>query len=273
MIPGFVEGIVGMEQGATKDVNCSFPESYPQEEAAGRQATFTISLVDLKTRELPDLDDAFAQQASDKGTLAELRTDLEARLKEDAERRHQANRREALLEALVEQLEVELPETLIQQEMRNLVEQTASQIAQQGMDVKKVFTPDVVRSLMDTSRPEAEKRLRRSLALRALARTEKIEVPDADVATRASEVRRELSGRSPIDEERLRQAVSEELLEEQLLSWLEANATISERLEPAKAPAEVANAAEKPKKAKKGASSAGDSELPPEAATTKAKTS
>jgi trigger factor len=273
MIPGFVEGIVGMEQGATKDVNCSFPESYPQEEAAGRQATFTISLVDLKTRELPDLDDAFAQQASDKGTLAELRTDLEARLKEDSERRHQANRREALLEALVEQLEVELPETLIQQEMRNLVEQTASQIAQQGMDVKKVFTPDVVRSLMDTSRPEAEKRLRRSLALRALARTEKIEVPDADVATRASEVRRELSGRSPIDEERLRQAVSEELLEEQLLSWLEANATISERLEPAKAPAEVANAAEKPKKAKKGASSAGDSELPPEAATTKAKTS
>jgi trigger factor len=228
MIPGFVEGIVGMEVGASREVSCSFPESYPQEEAAGRPATFSITLIDLKTRELPELDDAFAQQASDKATLAELRADLETRLKEDAERRHQANRHEALLEALVEQLEVELPETLVQQEMRNLVEQTASQIAQQGMDVKKVFTADVVRSLMDTSRPEAEKRLRRSLALRALAKAEAIAVPDAELTTRLAEVRRELSNRPDLDEERLRLAVADDLLQEKLLEWLETHATISE---------------------------------------------
>lgn len=274
MIPGFVEGIVGMEVEATREVSCSFPESYPQQEAAGRPATFTITLVDLKTRELPELDDAFAQQASDKATLAELRADLEARLKEDAERRHQANRQEALLEALVEQLEVELPETLIQQEMRNLVEQTASQIAQQGMDVKKVFTAEVVRSLMDTSRPEAEKRLRRSLALQALARAEKIEVPEAELAARAAEVRRELSDRSNIDEERLRLAVGEDLLQEKLISWLEANATIAEKAlapsaeEGADAPAEPK---EKPKKGKKTEGNDGESAQPEESATTKAK--
>ncbi len=255
MIPGFVEGIVGMEVSASRDVNCTFPESYPQQEAAGRPATFTITLVDLKTKELPELDDAFAQQASDKGTLAELRAELETRLKEDAERRHQANRQEALLEALVEQLEVELPETLIQQEMRQLVEQTASQIAQQGMDVKKVFTADVVRSLMDTSRPEAEKRLRRTMALRALALAEKVEVPDAEVTARATEVRRELGERTNIDEERLRIAVSEELLQEKLLSWLEANATVSESAPTSSASAAgsetVVDKPEKPKKAKK----------------------
>ncbi|MEB3301285.1 MAG: trigger factor [Cyanobacteriota bacterium] len=255
MIPGFVEGIVGMEVAASRDVSCTFPESYPQQEAAGRPATFTITLVDLKTKELPELDDAFAQQASDKGTLAELRAELETRLKEDAERRHQANRQEALLEALVEQLEVELPETLIQQEMRQLVEQTASQIAQQGMDVKKVFTADVVRSLMDTSRPEAEKRLRRTMALRALALAEKVEVPDAEVTARATEVRRELGERTNIDEERLRIAVSEELLQEKLLSWLEANATVSESAPTSSASAAgsetVVDKPEKPKKAKK----------------------
>ncbi|MFM7642533.1 MAG: trigger factor [Cyanobium sp.] len=255
MIPGFVEGIVGMEVAASRDVSCTFPESYPQQEAAGRPATFTISLVDLKTKELPELDDAFAQQASDKGTLAELRAELETRLKEDAERRHQANRQEALLEALVEQLEVELPETLIQQEMRQLVEQTASQIAQQGMDVKKVFTADVVRSLMDTSRPEAEKRLRRTMALRALALEEKVEVPEAEVTARATEVRRELGERANIDEERLRIAVSEELLQEKLLSWLEANATVSESTpttSPSSAKSEtVVDKPDKPKKAKK----------------------
>ena len=253
MIPGFVEGIVGMEVAASRDVSCTFPESYPQQEAAGRPATFTITLVDLKTKELPELDDAFAQQASDKGTLAELRADLETRLKEDAERRHQANRQEALLEALVEQLEVELPETLIQQEMRQLVEQTASQIAQQGMDVKKVFTADVVRSLMDTSRPEAEKRLRRTMALRALALAEKVEVPEAEVTARATEVKRELGERTNIDEGRLRIAVSEELLQEKLLSWLEANATVSESAPTTSASAEgsVVDKPDKPKKAKK----------------------
>lgn len=274
MIPGFVEGIVGMEVEATGEVTCSFPESYPQQEAAGRPATFTITLVDLKTRELPELDDAFAQQASDKATLAELRADLEARLKEDAERRHQANRQEALLEALVEQLEVELPETLIQQEMRNLVEQTASQIAQQGMDVKKVFTAEVVRSLMDTSRPEAEKRLRRSLALQALARAEKIEVPEAELAARAAEVRRELSDRANIDEERLRLAVGEDLLQEKLLSWLEANATIGEKAEapsPSEETATPAGPKEKPKKGKQTEGSPGESAVAEESATTKAK--
>jgi trigger factor len=253
MIPGFVEGIIGMEVAASRDVSCTFPETYPQQEAAGRPATFTITLVDLKTKELPELDDAFAQQASDKGTLAELRADLETRLKEDAERRHQANRQEALLEALVEQLEVELPETLIQQEMRQLVEQTASQIAQQGMDVKKVFTADVVRSLMDTSRPEAEKRLRRTMALRALALAEKVEVPEAEVTARATEVKRELGERTNIDEGRLRIAVSEELLQEKLLSWLEANATVSESAPMTSASAEgsVVDKPDKPKKAKK----------------------
>ncbi len=250
MIPGFVEGIVGMEVGASREVSCSFPESYPQEEAAGRPATFSITLIDLKARELPELDDTFAQQASDKATLAELRADLETRLKEDAERRHQANRHEALLEALVEQLEVELPETLVQQEMRNLVEQTASQIAQQGMDVKKVFTADVVRSLMDTSRPEAEKRLRRSLALRALAKAEAIAVPDAEVTTRLAEVRRELSNRPDLDEERLRLAVADDLLQEKLLEWLEAHATISESA-PTSGEEADAKPAEKARTAKK----------------------
>jgi trigger factor len=181
MIPGFIEGVIGMAVGETRTVECTFPESYPQQDAAGRAARFEIGLKELKSRELPALDDAFAQQASDKQTLAELRSDLEERLQQDAERRGKAARHDALLNALVEELEVELPETLVQQEVRNLIEQTAGQIAQQGMDVKKLFTPDLVRSLMDTSRPEAEQRLRRSLALQALAAAESVSVSDEEL--------------------------------------------------------------------------------------------
>ena len=229
MTPGFVEGVVGMSAGDTRTVECQFPESYPQKDAAGRKARFEITLKELKARELPALDDAFAQQASDKQSLQELREELETRLTEDAKRRTKAARHDALLNALVDELEVDLPETLIQQEVRNLIEQTAGQIAQQGMDVKKLFTPDPVRSLMDTSRPEAEQRLRRSFALQALAKAESIEVDDDDLEAKLKEVSRGLSQQGNIDPQRLREVVANDLLQEKLLDWLEANSTITEK--------------------------------------------
>jgi trigger factor len=229
MIPGFVEGVIGMEVGESRSVDCRFPESYPQEAAAGREARFAITLQELKARELPALDDAFAQQAGEKETLAELRADLETRLREDSERRARAARHEALLSALVEQLEVELPETLIREEIGNLIEQTAGRISQQGGDVKKLFTPDLVRSLMDTSRPQAELQLRRRLALRALAEVEQISVEDEAIERRVREISRNLSQQGSIDLERLRAAVADELLRETLLEWLESNSTITEK--------------------------------------------
>ena len=229
MIPGFIEGVVGMAVGDSKTVACTFPDDYSKEDARGRKANFEIELKDLKTRELPDLDDDFAKQASEQETLAELRSDLEKRLKDDAERRTTSNRRDALLSALVEQLEVELPETLVQQEVRNLVEQTAAQFSQQGMDVKSLFTPELVRNLMETSRPEAEERLRRSLALSALAEAENLKLEDPEIDAKVKEVTAQLSGERDIDPNRLRQAVIEDLLQEKLLGWLEENGTVSEK--------------------------------------------
>ena len=229
MIPGFIEGVIGMKAGDSKTVDCQFPEDYPKEDARGRKAAFEIELKDLKTRELPELDDAFAKQASEQETLADLRKDLEQRLKDDAERRQTSNRRDALVAALVEQLEVELPEALIQQESRNLLEQTAAQFAQQGMDVKSLFTPDLVRNLMQNSRPEAEERLRRSFALTALAEAESISVDDKAVDAKVEEVKKELSADAKIDPARLRQAVMDDLIQDQLMSWLEENSTLTEK--------------------------------------------
>jgi len=251
MIPGFVEGIVGMAIGDEKTVECQFPEDYPKEDARGRKASFVINLKDLKTRELPELDDAFAKQASDKETMAELRADLEQRLKDDAENRQKSNRHDALIAALVEQLEVELPESLVQQEVRNLVEQTAGQFAQQGMDVKSLFTPELVRNLMESSRPEAEERLRRSLALSALAEAEDLKVEDGDIDAKVKEVKKQLAGQGDIDPQRLRDAVIDDLLRDKLLGWLEDNSTVTEKApeaddtKPAKKPAAKKPAAKK----------------------------
>ena len=229
MIPGFIEGVIGMNIGDKATVACQFPDDYPKEDARGRKADFDIELKDLKTRELPALDDDFAKQAGEKDTLKELRSDLEQRLKDDAERRQTSNRRDALVAALVDQLEVELPEALIQQESRNLVEQTAAQFAQQGMDVKSLFTQDLVRNLMQNARPEAEERLRRSFALTALAEKESITVDDKAVEAKLDEVKQEISADAKIDPERLRQAVMDDLIQDQLMSWLEENSTVTEK--------------------------------------------
>ena len=273
MISGFVEGVVGMKPGDKKDVDCQFPDDYPEETCRGRKALFSISLDELKGRELPALDDAFAQQASDKKTLSELREDLESRLKQDAEQRQKNNRHEALLKALVDQLEVELPESLIKEEINSLLQETAAQMAQQGMDVKKLFTPETVQNLAQASRGEATERLQRSLALKALAKAEGISVADKDLEAKIKEVSAGFSDTNKIDPQRLRDAVAEDLLRETLLSWLEENAKLT-MVDPASEdkPAKASKAKTSTAKAEKEPAAEGQAKAKPAAKTSKAKT-
>ena len=273
MISGFVEGVVGMKPGDKKDVDCQFPDDYPEETCRGRKALFSISLDELKGRELPALDDAFAQQASDKKTLSELREDLENRLKQDAEQRQKNNRHEALLKALVDQLEVELPESLIKEEINSLLQETAAQMAQQGMDVKKLFTPETVQNLAQASRGEATERLQRSLALKALAKAEGISVADKDLEAKIKEVSAGFSDTNKIDPQRLRDAVAEDLLRETLLSWLEENAKLT-MVDPASEdkPAKASKAKRSKAKAEKEPAAEGQAKAKPAAKTSKSKT-
>ena len=267
MISGFVEGVVGMKPGDKKDVDCQFPDDYPEETCRGRKALFSITLDELKGRELPALDDAFAQQASDKKTLSELREDLESRLKQDAEQRQKNNRHEALLKALVDQLEVELPESLIKEEINSLLQETAAQMAQQGMDVKKLFTPETVQNLAQASRGEATERLQRSLALKALAKAEGISVADKDLEAKIKEVSAGFSDTNKIDPQRLRDAVAEDLLRETLLNWLEENA----KLTMVEAAAEGKPAKATKAKAEKEPAAEGKTKAKPAAKTSKSK--
>ena len=273
MISGFVEGVVGMKPGDKKDVDCQFPDDYPEETCRGRKALFSISLDELKGRELPELDDAFAQQASDKKTLSELREDLENRLKQDAEQRQKNNRHEALLKALVDQLEVELPESLIKEEINSLLQETAAQMAQQGMDVKKLFTPETVQNLAQASRGEATERLQRSLALKALSKAEGISVADKDLEAKIKEVSAGFSDTNKIDPQRLRDAVAEDLLRETLLSWLEENAKLT-MVDPASEdkPAKASKAKSSKAKAEKEPAAEGQAKAKPAAKTSKSKT-
>ena len=247
MIPGFIEGVIGMNINDEKILKCEFPKDYHQESAKGRKAEFKVSLEDLKIKELPELNDEFAKQVSDKENMIELRQDLEKRLKEDLDKKQEKNRQESLLNSLVNELEVELPKSLIDQEVRVIVEQTAQNFAQQGIDVKSMFTPELVKSLMESSKEEAEKKLRQKLALKALTELEKIEVSQNEINSKLKEIENDikLSKEKNIDKSRLKEAITDDLLQEKLFAWLEKNNTVLE-----KAP-EKSNAKGKEKSSKK----------------------
>ncbi|MEO0537815.1 MAG: trigger factor, partial [Cyanobacteria bacterium P01_A01_bin.123] len=164
-IEGFVEGIIGMALETTQDLSLEFPEDYPQADLAGKPVVFTITLKELKEKELPDLDDEFAQEVSEFETLEELTASLEKRFTEEAETQTKANRDAALLDALVENLEAELPLTLVQREVDHLVTQTAIQLGNQGLDIKKFLTQEIVNNMRERAKPDAVSRLERTLAL------------------------------------------------------------------------------------------------------------
>ncbi len=225
-IPGFVEGIVGMELGQTNDVSVSFPEEYPQEELAGKPAIFSITLNDLKERELPDLDDDLAQEVSEFETLEELKQSLEERFDKEAKDATQANTEKALLDELVTHLEVEIPKTLLQREIDHIVTQTVMQLSNQGIDISKFLTKELVENLRENAKPEATERLRRTLALGEVAKLESMSVEEEAIAARMKEMMAEVDDPSKIDQERLKQVVNEDLLKEKILAWLSENATV-----------------------------------------------
>lgn len=224
-IPGFIEGIVGMGVGETKEISVPFPEEYPQEDLAGKPAVFTITLKELKERELPDLDDDFAQDVSEYETLAELRQSLSDRYEKEAIDRTKSNKQEALLDELVKYVEVELPESMIRQEVDYSITQTAMQLSQQGMDIKKMFTSEIVSMLREQARPEAIKRLHRTLALGEVVKQESLEVSESEIAAKTQEMLEQYS-KEDIDVQRLQEVVAEDLLKDKILDWLEQNNSI-----------------------------------------------
>lgn len=224
-IPGFVDGILGMHPDETREVAVKFPEDYFQKDLAGRDALFTITLNELKEKELPDLDDDLAKDISEFETLVELREMLESRLQKDAERRFKANKEQALLRQLQNQVEVDLPISLLDQEVDYLITQTAMNLQNQGVDYKRLLTPETIPELRAAARPEAANRLKRTLALGEIAKRESLQVDPTDLKARVAEVVEQYGDRD-VDPARLRSVVEEDLLREKILAWLEERWTI-----------------------------------------------
>ncbi|MGF1498367.1 MAG: trigger factor [Elainellaceae cyanobacterium] len=224
-IEGFIDGIAGMEPGQTRDISATFPEDYPQDEVAGREAIFTVTLKEIKEKELPELDDEFAQDISEFETMAALRESLENRFKEDAEAKTKQNKHTALLDELVKHVEVDLPETLIKQEVDYLVSQTVMRLENQGLDMKQFLTQELLEDMRQRSRDEAIARLKRTLALGEVAKRESITVDPDELEEKVDSFMDRYDERD-LDEDRVRALLGDDLLQEKVLAWLEEQGTV-----------------------------------------------
>ncbi|MDT7946087.1 MAG: trigger factor [Cyanobacteriota bacterium PSP.bin.10] len=254
-IPGFVAGIVGMQLDETKEIAATFPDDYFRKEVAGKTVTFTVCLREIKAKELPELDDAFVQEISSFQTVAELREHLQKRLEQDALTQSEENLETAILNAILETTEVDLPETLIEQETTQLLAQSLQALRQEGIkpgELRKFLSelpPETLNQLKERHRPEAINRLRRTLALSAIVRQEQIAVGSTELDVEVEEVMAAYAQQGQkLDRERVRQAVYEGLLTDKVMAWLKSQTTVNwvdSEGNPTQAPTSLASSEEK----------------------------
>jgi trigger factor len=224
-ISDLVHGIVGMSIGETRNVDVTFPADYAREDLADQAAIFNVVLKDLKAQELPALDDDFAKEASDFDTLALYQDSIETRFQEQAKKSTDQNIVMAIEAALIEIADVDLPETMIERETMNILQQMANQFSQYGMDVNKLFTRETIPKMKENCRVDAVNNLKQQLAITEIAEQEGITVTDEDIVAKMSEILPQLAGQD-IDENRLRAYITEDLQKEKTLEWLKNNAKV-----------------------------------------------
>lgn len=227
LIPGMIEGVVGMNPEETKDISVTFPEDYVNEELAGKPAVFTVTLKELKAKDLPDLDDDFAEEVSngEYETIAALKESLEKDFREKAENSTKGNINNALIAALVEQAEVDLPDTLVQDEVTQVLTQSLMQLQQMGLDVKQLVNSDTIPKMRENSRPEAVGNLKKKLILAEIAEKEDLKPEEDAIAAKMKEIEAELSS-DEIDYDKLRTMVIEDLTAENTYNWLREKAAV-----------------------------------------------
>lgn len=182
-IPGFEEQLIGKNIGDNVDVNVIFPEEYHSEELKGKEALFKVKINSIKEKQLPELDDEFAQDVSEFDTLEEYRADIKKNLVESAEKNALVQKQNNAIDALIESSNVEAPESMINEEVDKAFRDFAGRIRQYNMDLDNYFkmlntTEEAVREQL---RPEATKRANAELVIDAFAKLENIEVSEEEI--------------------------------------------------------------------------------------------
>ena len=189
-IPGFEDQLIGKKAGEEVDVNVTFPADYHAEELAGAPVVFKVKVNAVKVKELPELNDEFAQDTTEFETLAELKADLKAKAEEEAAAKAKSEERNAVVEAVVANTEVEVPETMVSAQIDNSIMELNYSLQYQGFSVEQLLemTGKSMQELRDEKKEDAEKSVKASLVIDAIAKAENVEVTEEEVEAEAAKM-------------------------------------------------------------------------------------
>ena len=180
-IPGFEEQLIGAEIDKETGVKVTFPEEYQAKELAGKEAVFKCTVHEIKAKELPELDDEFASEVSEEAeTLEDYKAEVKAKIKERKENEGKEKKENQAVEQAVANAEIDLPAPMVDLQAKQMADDFARRIMQQGMSVEQYFqfTGLNEEKMMEELKPQAEKRIRTRLVLEAIVAAENIEVSD-----------------------------------------------------------------------------------------------
>lgn len=181
-IPGFEEQLIGAELDKEVEVNVTFPEDYQASELAGKPAVFKCIVKEIREKELPELDDEFASEVSEFNTLAEYREDVKKNLTERKEAEAKAAKEEKVVEAIIADAKMDIPEAMLATQQRSMADDFAQRIRMQGITIDQYFqfTGLTREAFLEQLKPQAEERIKSRLVLEAVAKAENLEASDEE---------------------------------------------------------------------------------------------
>lgn len=211
-IPGFEDQLVGAVAGADVDVNVTFPEEYHADDLAGKAALFQVKVHEVKTKELPEADDEFAQDISDFDTLAEFKEDLAKRLAAGKEEDAKAERQQKVMDIVVTNAQMDIPDAMVQKNVDDMMNQWAQQLQSQGipMDVYFQYTGATPAQVAEQFRPQALANIKNRLVLDAIVAAENITVTDEDID---AEVKR-MADMWKMDFDKVKELIAEDVIKD-----------------------------------------------------------
>lgn len=183
-IPGFEEKLVGKKPGEDTEIDVTFPEEYHSEELAGKEATFKVKIHEVKTKELPELDDEFAKDVDDEvETLDELKAKKKEQMLEERKQAADTAKRESLIEKASDNVEVDIPDAMVETELEQMLAEFEQNLQMQGMTLEMYaqFSGQDEDALKEQMKEDAAKRVKTSLTLEAIANAENLEATEEEV--------------------------------------------------------------------------------------------
>lgn len=175
-IPGFEDQLIGKNKDEEVEVKVTFPEDYHAEDLKGKEALFKVSVKEVKVKELPALDDEFASEVSEFDTLAEYKEDVKKKLAEKKEKEARNAKEEAVLDAIIADAAMDIPDAMLETQQRQIVDEFAQRLQMQGLSLEQYFqfTGLNAEKLLEQVKPQADRRIKSRLVLEAIVAAENI---------------------------------------------------------------------------------------------------